>query len=110
VDASGNVVITGKIQGALGETVDRGGSDAFVAKYSASGSELWLQRFGPGADDAPASIALGANGEVYVGGATSGLMGAASFGGRDGFVRAFDADGRSQWPRQLGGAGADAVK
>lgn len=122
VDAGGNVVITGKIQGALGATTDRGGSDGFVAKYSASGSELWLQRFGAGAidtetngtigaaDDAPTSIALGPNGEIYIGGTTSGLMGAASFGGKDGFVRAFDASGRSQWTRQLGSEGADAVK
>src|SRR5690606_23827496 len=88
---------------------DRGGADAFVAKYSASGSEQWLQRFGTGGDDAPAAIALGAGGEIYVGGATSGLMGSASYGGKDGFVRALDSSGATLWTRQLGTAGTDAV-
>jgi hypothetical protein len=111
VDASGNVVITGKVTGGLGTTTIRGGSDAFAAKYSATGAELWLQRFGTGVDDAPSAIALGAGGEIYIGGATSGGMGGAMLGGgKDGFVRALDSAGKTLWTRQIGTEGADLVK
>ena len=36
-------------------------------------------------------------------------MGPASYGGKDGFVRALDSSGATLWTRQLGGAGTDAV-
>ncbi len=109
VDSDGSVVLTGKIEGALGDTIEKGGTDGFVAKYSALGAELWMQRFGTGQDDAPSSVALGASGEIYIGGVTAGTLGAASNGGKDGFVRALDADGAHLWTRQIGGAEADRV-
>ncbi len=106
VTEDGSVVVTGAIKGALGTTIDKGGDDGFVAKFSATGTELWLERFGGPADEAPAAIALGANGEIFIGGS---VRGAHIDGGRDGFVRAFDAGGKALWTRPVGGADAERV-
>ena len=70
VDPSGNAYVTGMSAGA-------GTSDDDIAtiKYSSSGTELWVRRYnGPGDDNDEAfGIALDSSGNVYVGGACTGI-------------------------------------
>ena len=106
VSADGGVILTGTLDGALGDTLDRGEGDAFAAKYSADGSEQWLQRFGTGAADQVTGVSVGDDGTIYVAGTTSGnLDGAGNGGGKDAYIRALGADGAHLYTRQFGGAG-----
>ena len=105
VGEDGSVTIAGSLKGALGETIDRGGSDAFVTRFDAAGAELWTQRFGGIGDESVDAVAVDADGVVYVAGRTkSPLAGTAHGGGMDGFVRALDTDGSTLWTRQFGDA------
>ncbi len=110
VTAEGAVIVTGTVSGALGDTLARGGDDAFVAKYDVDGTEAWVQRFGTSGQDTPARVSVDAAGAVFVSGATSGgIDGAVNAGGTDAFVRAFSDDGTPSWTRQMGGAGGDSA-
>ncbi|HLN81480.1 MAG TPA: hypothetical protein VK392_09850, partial [Thermoanaerobaculia bacterium] len=55
VDGAGNVVVVGAFQNSVdfggGSLTSAGGTDMFVAKYSASGAHLWSRRFGGASDD-----------------------------------------------------------
>lgn len=110
VGANGDVAVGGAITGALGSTVDVGGTDAFVASFDSDGRQQFLRRFGGVGDDAIQALAVGADGSVFVGGRTSGALVEGAFAGQtDGFVRAFNADGSTRFTQQFGGAQADAV-
>lgn len=112
VNAQGDVVVAGRVEGALGETAEPGGSDALVAKFSADGVEQWARRFGGRADDAAATVSLADDGTVYVAGRTAAAFGGvASGGGSDGFLRALGADGATLYTRGVEtGAGAEQVR
>ncbi len=106
VDAQGGVVLTGTLTGALGDTLERGEADAFVAKYSADGQEQWLQRYGTTGADGVSAVTVGDDGTVYLAGTTpSGIDGEASGGGKDAYIRGMSADGELLWTRQFGGEG-----
>ena len=111
VDDSGNVVIAGQVKGGLGSTTDIGGSDTVVAKYNGDGVEQWMQRFGSRDDDTADSVTIGSDGTVYVAGSSESAFGnEAHLGGAtDGYVRAIDANGTTQYTRRIGGAGDDKV-
>ena len=80
VDAAGSRYVTGWFQGTANFTagngsniiVGRGGRDAFVAKYSASGNLIWNTFAASTADDEGTGIALDGQGNVYVTGYISG--------------------------------------
>ena len=100
IDPDGNVVLAGSVSGAFGETTSVGGTDSILAKYSADGVEQWVQRFGASADDQINSVSVRSDGTIYVAGETnSAIGGVSSQGGTDGFIRAFDADGTTQFTR-----------
>jgi hypothetical protein len=54
-------------------------------------------------------IAVDADGHVYVAGATTGRLGAATFGGTDAFVAKLDPTGAVSWLHQFGSAAGDAA-
>jgi outer membrane protein assembly factor BamB len=107
VDAAGNVFVAGVTQSAAPPT-----SCDFLVKLSSEGTPIWSRAFGSagsgsGCDDV-SSIAVDAQGHVYVGGYTrSGgtFDGAPARGLKDGFVIKFDAAGSQLWARQHGFAG-----
>jgi len=92
VDAAGDVVITGTVTGALGDSLDLGDGDAFAAKYSADGTEQWLQRFGSADTDAIAAVAVSSGGAIFVAGTEKTGVGVGA--GDRVFIRAYDADGQ----------------
>lgn len=110
VDGSGNVYVAGSTAGALPHQIGAANRDAFVRKYDPSGTELWTNQFGSGEYDGASSVAVDRNGDVYVAGTVGGtLPGQTSSGGRDPFVRKYDASGSALWMRQFGSVTHDSA-
>jgi len=109
VAADGSVVVAGKVTGILGSTTNFGGADAFVTKFDATGREVFVKRFGGSGTDDVRSIALGANGNIYLAGRTSSPLSGTQGGGDDGYVRALSSTGATLYTRQFGGAGNETA-
>jgi hypothetical protein len=119
-DASGNVYVAGTTHGAievattLASNTNKGGTDAFVAKFDPQGTLLWVVQFGSAADDFIEGIFLyssyGTPLSLYVTGSTKGTMpgGALGFvntnaGGADLFVAEIKPEsGAIRWIRLYG--------
>ncbi|WP_440710941.1 alpha/beta hydrolase-fold protein [Herbiconiux sp. YIM B11900] len=102
----GGVYVGGTAGGTMPGADSAGGYDAWVARYSADGEQLWLQQFGTTETDQVSALTATASG-VAAAGFTGGTLGSASAGGNDAFVAAFGADGSTQWLTQAGTAGDD---
>ncbi len=96
-----------------------GEDDAFVARYSPSGSLVWVQRAGGVFHDEVGGVATTSDGGFF---ATGHFRAQASFGdgaapplltvagsllSADGFVARYNGDGSIAWVRQFGGADGD---
>ena len=66
----------------------------------------WMLQFGTAAFDNANSVAVHGR-DVYVAGATSGVLGETNAGLQDVYVRSYDSDGNLQWTRQFGTPGMD---
>lgn len=107
-DGQGNVLVAGMTPGVLDGASSHGGSDGFVAKWSADGEWLWTQQYGGDGGDKIAAIAIEPDGDIAIAGSTSGQLAEdASAGGSDAFVARLDPDGAVRWLRQYGSAGLD---
>jgi hypothetical protein len=104
----GGVTVAGSTEGRFPGQQYVGGSDAFVARFTASGELHWLHQFGTRRDDRATSVAAGGSG-IFVGGATEGTLGASRRGGKDAFVARLDASGEALWTEQFGTARGEAV-
>lgn len=82
VDASGGVLLTGEFAGAVnfggGSLTSAGGSDLFVASYSAASAFRWARHFGDTSEDTGRAIAVGPSSDLLV---TGQFSGAVDFGG-----------------------------
>lgn len=111
LDAAGNVYITGIHNADLATDPDQPftGGDAFVAKFNNGGVRQWDQFLtSSGGQDYGRSIAVTANGTIYITGQTDGtLPGQTSAGGRDGFIARYSTDGALGWVRQFGTSSLD---
>jgi hypothetical protein len=105
-DASGNAYVAGSVEGRLPNQTHRGGTDAFVRAFDASGNVLWTRQFGTRRYDAAYETAVDATG-VYVAGETVGRLGASSLGASDAFIRKYDLAGGLLWTRQFGTSRVD---
>jgi hypothetical protein len=105
-DDDGNVYISGWTDGSLGG-VNRGDSDAFVAKYSAAGRLRWTRQLGTSALDLSWGVATDGDGNVYLSGDTLGSLGGANQGEADAWVAKYSAAGALRWTRQLGTSDID---
>ena len=93
MDGNGGVLLAGSTLGNFGGGT--GGEDAFLARYSSTGIQLWVHQFGTPNDDrnvARALVPAGPDG-VIVGGSTGGDMAGPSIGINDVFVTRFNIDG-----------------
>ena len=127
VDSSQNVYIAGTTSSASGfpatlgayQTSSLGGSDAFVAKLSSSGSQLsYCTLLGGSSDDGANAIAVDRQGNAYVAGftqsgnfpTTSGSFQPSPGGGSDAFVAKLNQQGASlDYATYLGGSGDDTA-
>lgn len=129
--ADGSCVVVGEFNGTrifgvggadATTLVSAGQSDAFVARYSASGALAWARRAGGPLADRALSVAMAADGSIAVGGGFGGSSGTASAtfgvgepgattlvsaGGFDGFVARYGAGGSLAWARRVGSTGID---
>lgn len=79
----------------------KGSYDAFIRKYTASGSVSWTKQFGTSAEDLANDVAVDGSGNAYVVGYTYGSLGGPNGGGSDMFVRKYTPAGSVAWTRQL---------
>ena len=101
VDDDGSILIVGETNGVL-EGSNAGAFDAYVAKYSGNGSELWIDQFGANQYDGVYGIDIGPDGDYFVAGKTSGDIAGSAGGGTDAFIRKYGKDGSIGWTIQFG--------
>lgn len=119
-DAAGNVYICGMYKdgcnfGSQTLSSPNAHFDMFLAKYSPSGSLLWVKRGGGNYDDVGWSLAIDSYGKLYVGGefnstATFGSQTISTRGSADALVACYDANGNALWVRRAGGSGIDRAR
>jgi hypothetical protein len=110
-DLQGNSLIVGTFQdtAVLGGVpmTSAGQIDFFVAKYSPTGTPLWVRPFGGPGNDAATGVAVASNGDVYVVGASDGALfggGAGDAGAGAGtFLLQLDTFGNAQVAEAFGG-------
>jgi hypothetical protein len=100
-DSSGGIYVTGTTSGALGGA-SAGKTDAWLARYDGTGSELWIRQIGTSTWDEGTALAADGLGGVYVSGWTFGSLGGPNAGFFDGWVARYDGTGNQVWIRQLG--------
>jgi len=105
----GRVAVAGGSSGDLADPLApaRLENDAYVQVFEADGSVAWTHQFGTDQNDHVYRVAFAEDGTLLAFGATDGALASTNAGGRDLFVRAYDADGQALWTRQFGGAGDD---
>ena len=87
VDNEENVYVGGFTEGQLGVDEQQGREDAFLAKYSPLGTQLWLHQFGTTASESVQALAVDYKGAIYASGYTYGQIGEDSAqGGGDAFL------------------------
>jgi hypothetical protein len=107
-DSSGNVYVTGYTNGSLSGNNNLGSNDAFIAKYNATGTQLWIKQFGTSSDDYAKGISIDASGNTYVTGYSNGsLPGNKNLGGNDTFAAKYDTNGNQLWIKQFGTSSDD---
>lgn len=104
VHARGAVYLTGSTTGTLPGQTTASSEDAFVAKYDAGGTLLWLRQFGSDGNDYARGAASDSAGNVYVGGETTGALPGQTrtSASGDAFLRKYDSAGGEVWTRQFG--------
>lgn len=118
VDAAGNIYITGVYYNTTTfentSFTSAGNSDLFIAKYNTEGILQWARSAGGANNDFGQSIAVDANGNVYI---TGYFQGTSTFGTTtltstplpfdDVFVAKYTTNGTFQWVKSAGGPGGD---
>jgi hypothetical protein len=106
VAPDGSSYVAGSTTGAV-IGAGAGGKDVAVWKLDgALGVTAWAQ-FGTAGDDIPRALATSTTGDLYLLGTTTGVLGAASLGGRDAFLAKLGPTGARSWTAQFGTSSAD---
>ena len=91
-DNDDNILISGFTTGAFDGEVSSGGKDAFIIKYSNSGTLLWLKQFGTSGNDNGYSVVSNSKNDIFVAGFTYGAFdGEINRGGVDSFLAKFSS-------------------
>lgn len=126
LDTTGNIYIGGITQSSSGIatsgafqtsfTSSNGDNDAFLAKFSSSGSRLWATYYGGSGDEEGARVVTDTANNVYLMGNTSSATSIATagayqtsymgggIGAGDAFVAKFSSTGSRQWATYYGGS------
>jgi hypothetical protein len=116
--ATGNIAVTGTFMNSInfggGNLASAGGTDGFLAQFSATGGYRWARRFGSSSNDASNGVGMNNRGELTITGSFAGSVNLgggtlASAGGTDGFVAKYAENGAHLWSQRLGGSGADTA-
>ncbi|MEG4115239.1 MULTISPECIES: SBBP repeat-containing protein [unclassified Microcoleus] len=104
VDSAGNVYLTGSTAAASPVKIFND-SDAWVAKYDSTGSQLWLKQFVFGnSNDYPSCLGVDSAGNVYLTGTSGYTTSGAGGGPKSAWVAKYDDSGNQLW---LKGVNAD---
>jgi hypothetical protein len=127
IDSAGNIIVVGYFSG----TVDFGGTiltsvpnpvlgqyvaDAFIAKYSPSGSLIWAKGFGGSSADSGIAVTVDGSDNVFMAvtlQSANAVFGTSTFstaGGDDIVLLKLSAQGAVTWAKRLGGANADDAR
>jgi hypothetical protein len=110
IDADGDVYVAGTTQGEFDQQPALGGQDVFLTKWSASGQKLWTRMMASSEQETIDDLALDAEGNVYLSGATDGMLGSGPPGGEfDAVLAKWSPDGALQWLRQWGDARSESA-
>jgi hypothetical protein len=100
-----DVYLAGSTHGRLSPKPLDGPSDAFVMRLDPDGLERWTRSFGGDGEDAGLAVAT-RGAKVFLAGRTQGLH--RTVADQDGFIAAFDPDGRPTESSQIGHADAES--
>jgi Beta-propeller repeat len=90
IDAKDNIYMTGYTNGRLGRR-NRGGYDAWTAKFDSAGNSKWVQQFGSAGLDYATGLSINnKTGKVYVTGFTDGPLGNVNTEAVDAWVAELD--------------------
>ncbi|NOJ82951.1 hypothetical protein [Myxococcus xanthus] len=89
VDSAGHAYVAGWTAGAMTDTPNQGGLDAFVARFDRSGTQDRAWQWGTDADDQLRDVVMTSSGMALGWGTTRGNLGAPNQGGQDVFVVQF---------------------
>lgn len=110
-DSGGNSYVVGTTDSDLdgaGSQVFGGGYDAFIVKYDAAGTLVWIRQLGNVDFEEARGVAVDGSDNVYITGSTTGdidNVGTPVAGGAANvFLAKYDASGTLQWARQFGSA------
>ncbi|MDO5737013.1 MAG: alpha/beta hydrolase-fold protein [Propionibacteriaceae bacterium] len=103
----GAIYVGGMATDGMPGTEGLGGSDGWVARYSPEGAREWVQQIGTSGEDQVSALAISPDGNVLVAGFTGGVLGEASAGGNDAFLRKMTPQGSTLWTTQMGSLGDD---
>jgi hypothetical protein len=119
-DAAGNVYTCGMFKntatfGTQMVTAPNGHWDMFLAKYSTTGTLLWLKTAGANWDDVAWSVTMDNTGKIYVAGEFNSTV---NFGGiplstkgsSDIFVACYNSSGSVLWAKRAGGTQTDRAR
>jgi Beta-propeller repeat len=108
VDADGNVYVTGT-------RTAQGLSSVWFAKYTANGGNAPIidgsrKTISSGGNDVVYGITVDDEGNIYLAGATDGVLAEANQGSIDAWVAKYNSNGEPIWIRQLGSEGREEAK
>jgi hypothetical protein len=95
----GSVYVVGYTKGNLAGVIPAppsGTTSMFVRKYTASGNVAWTRQLGVNNKETTArAVSIGADGQIYIAGSTSGALAGQSYtgGAKDAFVVSYRSDG-----------------
>ncbi len=108
IDSSGNAWITGNTDANFGGGFQGGASDAFIAKYDASGALIFSKNLGTSGQDVGNGITVDSTGDIWVTGYTAANFGGGFQGGAsDAFIAKYDASGALIFSKNFGTAAWD---
>lgn len=121
-DLAGNVYVAGVFGGTNanfdgGMTLtNRGGTDAFLARYDATGGTQWVRQMGGVLDERANGVAVDSAGNAYVVGEFAGTVQlpgvslSTAVADQNAFIARFDSAGTVNWARQAGGTLPDSAR
>ena len=100
--SDGPVYAAGYASGEVDGQYFAGTTDAFLTKYSSSGTRLWTSEFGTSNYDQAYAVTQGMDGALYVAGSTSGnLNGQINSASGGTFITKFSESGQQIWTRLI---------
>lgn len=102
-DSSSNIYVAGRTRGSFSGFTNAGGTDAFVARHSSTGTLSWRQQLGTAEDDIFTNVSASTSGITYPVGATMGAFsGQTDLAWEDAVLARYTSAGAQSWLRQFG--------